>query len=390
MKVGNFTKTEKWVCVPPIPFDRPDKKKPPTDKCVTFKLRSKPTVAASPTYELTVEIFKDGTAEDWILFTKNLEKVFVGQNFTAGADSYAMARRLLDDTPKKVFENKAREYPVETMENLRFCLQAVAAHVFPGKAPLADQKRYMRRMMRKSTMVSTRSFVARMNEMNDYLDAFPPFQVGQRLEEDVLLEILEFAIPGSWKKKMTEHGFVPTNHNQAEVIEFCERMEFAEGTSNLNGAKNSNGRPMAAPNLMSGKGPQWVPKTSEEAYKMKKKRKNTGKWCILHKTDSHDSGECKIILDQARKMRGQWETLANYAPYKKIKQEPKHDYKSTNDWKHKKKEELNTLVAEAVASHMKAASLKRKADKEAKEEDFNFEIVDLVDNLSLSEDDDDN
>ena len=42
---------------PPIPFERVERKKPHDDQMVTFKLRSNPAQADSPTYELKVPYY---------------------------------------------------------------------------------------------------------------------------------------------------------------------------------------------------------------------------------------------------------------------------------------------------------------------------------------------
>ena len=46
---------------------------------------------------------------------------------------------------------------------------------------------------------------------------------------DKLMDIAEFSIPATWQKTMIMYGFDPANHTIHEFIEFCERIEFAEG-----------------------------------------------------------------------------------------------------------------------------------------------------------------
>ena len=43
------------------------------------------------------------------------------------------------------------------------------------------------------------------------------------------MDIAEFSVPATWQKTMIMHGFDPANHTIQEFIEFCERIEFAEG-----------------------------------------------------------------------------------------------------------------------------------------------------------------
>ena len=49
------------------------------------------------------------------------------------------------------------------------------------------------------------------------------------LPTDELMDIAEFSIPATWQKTMIMHGFDPANHTIHKFIEFCKRIEFAEG-----------------------------------------------------------------------------------------------------------------------------------------------------------------
>eukprot|EP00957_Ditylum_brightwellii_P100995 7697948-Ditylum_brightwellii.AAC.1 len=61
----------------------------------TYKLRTTPTDATSPTYELSIPFFKEGTPKEWIKFRHGLQAVLKGQNVTQGPPSYAVAKTLL-------------------------------------------------------------------------------------------------------------------------------------------------------------------------------------------------------------------------------------------------------------------------------------------------------
>ena len=38
---------------------------------------------------------------------------------------------------------------------------------------------------------------------------------------------------------MAEHGFVPVNHTLTEIIEFCNKMEYAEEMTGKNNSQNN-------------------------------------------------------------------------------------------------------------------------------------------------------
>ena len=138
-----------------------------------------------------------------------------------------MARRLLKGEPLQQFEWKAETIGNETVLNFNECLRAVCESVFPVSA-LKHQKRYMRRVLRKPKDMTMKAYYARFQELNRYLERFPPFAARQKLPNDEVLEHMEFAIPNSWQKQMILQGFNAVEKTNDEFIEFCERIETAE------------------------------------------------------------------------------------------------------------------------------------------------------------------
>ena len=139
--------TKRYV-MPAINLDRPAPQTLSKDNCLTFKLRSVPTEENSTTYELTIGYFKTGTPEELLLFLTSLKKIFVGQNITTGPNRYAIAHRLLQGDSLAAFNRAATQHGTETVAHFEDTLKSLKAHVFPRKA-LANQKRYMRRFLRK-------------------------------------------------------------------------------------------------------------------------------------------------------------------------------------------------------------------------------------------------
>ena len=95
------------------------------------------------------------------------------------------------------------------------------------------QKRFMRRFLRKPGGIKTREFVARVNEMNNFLREFPSpnEEAATALPEDEILDLLEFGVPNSWQKQFFMHQFDPQAHTVMEFVEFCERIEATEETT---------------------------------------------------------------------------------------------------------------------------------------------------------------
>ena len=76
--------------------------------------------------------------------------------------------------------------------------------------------------------MTTRKYIARVNELNGYLDLFPPYNPDQKLPNDKLLDLLEFAVPNSWQKQFWLQGFDPIQHSITEFTQFCKCFKFME------------------------------------------------------------------------------------------------------------------------------------------------------------------
>ena len=91
-----------------------------------------------------------------------------------------------------------------TVLNAEAILKDLRNQLFPQRA-LQQQKRYMRRSLRKPRNMSIRMYVNRILELNDQLASYPGTgdnQDGTKLPEDEILDLLEFGIPNTWQKAM--------------------------------------------------------------------------------------------------------------------------------------------------------------------------------------------
>ena len=101
----------------PIPMERPKNPTLIKGQYETMKLRTTPTEATSPTYEITLNYFSSGTPEEWLMFKKNLDKVILGQNLTTGTAKYALVRRVLTGDALATFNAVADQHGNVTNEN---------------------------------------------------------------------------------------------------------------------------------------------------------------------------------------------------------------------------------------------------------------------------------
>lgn len=284
---------------PPIPLQRGEKPTLVKGEYLAYKLRNDPTNESSLTYELTVPFFSTGTCEEWLKFRANVERVLIGQHVTTGPAKFAVARRLLTGDALSVFNAALEESGLtETNTTYELCMDALARHVFPKRASQL-QKRYMRRFIRKPADMSTRMFAARLQELNNYLPKFPTTAPGMpapaKLEDDEIVDIMEFGVPRHWQQKMVEHDFDVMTSSIHEFIDFCDRMESitVEGQTGKNGGGHK------------------IPESSQKLEISKNHKRNratsgASKFCLVHGNtgkNGHTSNECKILIAQAKKAR---------------------------------------------------------------------------------------
>ena len=352
--------TGKRKIVPPIPLERPEVKDLQKGQYHTYKLRSNPTDAASPTYDLSVPFFREGTCEEFLLFLRNLSRVIEGQGIANAANRVGLVRKLLQGSLLTAFNNViASSVTAETPlsdDIYDNALAAAKALVFPKRAAIT-QKRFMRRFLRKPATMTTREYVDRVTEINSYLVEFPPITEDgtnpEVLPNDEIMDILEFGVPNSWQKTMVLQDFDPVQKSVPEFTAFCERIEQLEDHSQARPNKESKGN--------SNKRKRDGDRSSG------KDRKSNSKSCMLHGDNcGHDTSECKVLQSQAKKMRQNYDAQS---PDKKRE--------------FKRKQELNATISAAVEAALNSRKKRKRATDDKSKELNAFEGL----SISSSEDD---
>ena len=347
---------------PPIALERPVKKELEKGDYLTYKLRNDPADPQSPGYELTIPYFRDGTPEQFLRFRKNLNKVFAGQNVTDGPGMFTIGRRLMDGDALSHFENfVTAEALTQTVNNFTRAMEAVGKHVFPAQAAKL-QKRYLRRFVRKPIGMSSRMFVARVQELNNYLPFFPSQVPGEpisRLDDDEIIDLMEFGVPRSWQKKMEEHNFDSTNTTIGEFLAFCERMERIEQMDN---AKSGGGGRPDQGGGRAGKSDVNRKRKADVAAHKSKGDKNL--FCLYHgENNTHSTDECYLVKKEVRLMKDRPSNMD--VPRKK-------EYSN-------KKQELNAYGKTKSSGQRGAKKARTDSKAEHVEELKNFEELSLSD-----------
>ena len=120
---------------------------------------------------------------------------------------------------------------IHTIDNFNKVLAEMTKHAFPAYA-FREQKRYLRRHLVKPRSMKLRSFISRLQELNAYLEEFPPDTEGQEtapLPADEIMDIIYHSMPTTWKNKMIEQCLNYADSTTKEMIDFFEtRVENLE------------------------------------------------------------------------------------------------------------------------------------------------------------------
>ena len=138
---------------------------------------------------------------------------------------------LLIGAARATFNQAALDIGIRTIDNFNKVLAEMTKHAFPAYA-FREQKRYLRRHLVKPRSMKLRSFISRLQELNAYLEEFPPDTDGQEtapLPADEIMDIIYHSMPTTWKNKMIEQGFNYYDSTIKEMTDLFEtRVEYLE------------------------------------------------------------------------------------------------------------------------------------------------------------------
>ena len=294
----------------------------------------------------------------------------MGQNATTGPPKYVLTRRLLHGDALAAFEAGAAAAGAETNVHFTQAVNSLIEHVFPSRA-LAIQKRVMRRNFRKPKEMTTRTFMARLVEINNYLSQFPPFNGDdQKMDEEELLDIGEYAVPSSWQRQMVMHDYDPTEGTTQDLVAFCKRIEQVEQLKDLD-----------API------PKKKPVKSDDSNRAARPKK----WCDYCETRTHNTRDCYKLRDLKRKSDTPQHSSRDYDKRPRNNTWKKNTPRN-RDETYLNKEQAMALIDQVVKKHY-GANKSTKAKRKRKTEELAVAELEsqaeAFANLSLSSSDSD-
>jgi hypothetical protein len=264
----NGTATQKLKPPLPLVMTPPTEELEDETKMTSFKLRTTPAQANSPTYNFKMQKF-DGSEDlrQGIQFAYDMPKVITGLNITMAASKKALYLQVLTGPPLQNFNNGFDEAKAEAFKASRLAayaatrqqgrtdaqaqaamaavaepadhddfvtagLYAILTYIAPHKA-LAKQKRWMRCNCCKPTNMLVREYTNNLHQINKReLCKLPLFDANQILTGDELTDIVLHGVSRLWPRKMEKQDFDPDTKTLVKIIQFCERMEEAENFGN--------------------------------------------------------------------------------------------------------------------------------------------------------------
>jgi hypothetical protein len=123
--------------------------------------------------------------------------------------------------------------PIERPDYMNCAAIQLAIHdVIERRMPrhaLSRVKRYLSRQCTKPHEMSVHSYYQHLVFINTQeIPWIPPFGREQAFTDNIIKEILLFATPPEWQRKMDRMGFYPTGHDSLGVLHFMENVEATE------------------------------------------------------------------------------------------------------------------------------------------------------------------
>ena len=347
--------------VPIIPLERSKSSDSKDQKHIEHTCYNTPGDSKTGKYVIQVPIYDSGHPEEWINFVELVNKCITGQNITTGPQMYQLVLRVLQGDAKAQFEAQTGHFGAQNPRNFKNVMAAMTVHVFPRYA-LRDQKRYLQRYLEKPIKMKVRKFVTRLTQLNHYLDSFPPDSPGQqvdKLPDHEVKEILFYAMPKTWQKRMTEQGYnymddaVSVQH-MADFFEArCENLETKPEKKSKKDKKASSKK---------GKSSVQFQEDSEEDSSEDEKPKASRPYCLYHGRCGHTSDSCgvlKELIKQSKKKKfkkGKKATTYNKHEVNALLEKKLKKAFKSNKYKKKKHQEMNEFENLEVSGGEKSAS----------------------------------
>jgi hypothetical protein len=335
-------------------------------RSVKLDLKTNPSDTSSAKFSSYFKVFESGSPEQWCRWREDLSTVFKGLNLTTGPNQIGMVQHLLAgqarDTFNEFFSDSKNK---ETTDNVQLGLKKVASTIFTDSA-VTNQKQYMRHELRKPNKLTARETATRLQQLNTWLAYFPAdgddaTAAVTKLDEIEIREIYYRLLPIVWRRKMDENvNFDRTRDGLRGLVEYAERLETSEARfdGKTKEQASSKEKSQVGSNKPDGVAKKGKPETGRANSDGNRSLPTWIRDCLVHGPGcGHPSHKCKILMDHAEKVKGQFK-----AQYK-----DKNVYKKSSQskpWKKDNKERTYTKKEVQMLLKRTSERLKEKSDSD--------------------------
>jgi len=258
------------------------------------------------------------------------------------------------------------------------CLNAVADTIFPQRnKALSAQKRHLREV-RLHNNTTINEFFAQWQQMNNYLEFFPPYgREDQKLPDDEIVGYIYNCLPRKYKSDLEKFDFDIYDTTLMDFRAILEHLELSyalddsnKPESNNKSNKNNNGK------KLSGKKHSNDSKTDSKKY-----------YCMLHGDTSnmgakhHKTSDCCTLKQQAKNMQATWEAQFPSEHQKKQHEQEKNKPPSRNEIQEMIKESVQEMFQTHIENNKKRS---HNSDSKSDSDNENFCVNEDL-NLDLDE-----
>ena len=254
----------------------------------TYSIRCSDLPDDEDTVKIHIKYFDTGTAEDWLEFIQSFKSLSRMKGWQQGAGVgptiFRNLRILLQGTSLLRFETHASSIGAQITAHAFACLDAMTADFFVLRPNKAIKK--LIRETRKPENLTVNQYVKRLQVLNNYLASLSGNITP--LSTSKIRDTIEENVPVQWQTKYENADL--KLETIAELTGYFTRLEDLDKKrekSSFKTSKDSEKIQKFENNKVQTKGRDHG-KGNNKAHD-----KETSKYCIFHKSNTHDTSECE-------------------------------------------------------------------------------------------------
>jgi len=267
--------------------------------------------------KVKVSIFKfgSGTAEDWIKFLLQAQKVAEAKEWSNKPQQlHAMYRLLFKGEAEALYIRLTggQSVTTPTVVIIKEAIDKMTRQYLPIDCA-KNTVRYLQQV-RKPYEMSVESFYTRIKTIDSYLNHMPP-PMNNSLGMEQLRAIVENSVPSEWARSLHERETLGQQTDMATMIQYFKVLEVNErgkpkdsnkksitpsrnpkSTRSYHAAsqKNHNSTQGSSDEEQVHKGSGTKVGSADSGRRTSSRTNPTGKWCSIHKSSSHTTEECRL------------------------------------------------------------------------------------------------